>query len=79
MATDNLLARLYQSSKTILTTKDIALIWGETNKVNLTSKIKYYAKQGSLIRLTRGVFAKDKNYNPKELATSIYTPSYISF
>lgn len=79
MATDNLIAKLYESPKTILTIKDIALIWEETNTVNLLSKIKYYAKQGSLIRLTRGVFAKDKNYNPKELATSIYTPSYISF
>ena len=79
MASDNLLAKLYQSPKTILTAKDIALIWGETNPVNLTSKIKYYAKEGSLIRLTRGVFAKNKEYDVKELATSIYTPSYISF
>jgi len=79
MATDNLIAKLYQSPKTILTTKDIALIWGETNTVNLLSKIKYYAKQGSLIRLTRGVFAKSNDYDAKELATSIYTPSYISF
>jgi len=79
MATDNLIAKLYESPKTILTTKDIALIWEETNAVNLTSKIKYYAKEGSLIRLTRGVFAKNKEYEVKELATSIYTPSYISF
>ena len=40
MATDNLIAKLYASPKTILTTKDIALIWGETNTVNLLSKIK---------------------------------------
>jgi len=79
MATDNLIAKLYQSPKTILTTKDIALIWQETNTVNLLSKIKYYAKQGSLTRLTRGVFAKSNEYDIKELATSIYTPSYISF
>lgn len=79
MATDNIIAKLYKSPKTILTIKDIALMWEETNTVNLLSKIKYYAKQGSLIRLTRGVFAKDSNYNPKELATSVYTPSYISF
>ena len=79
MATDNLIAKLYESQKTVLTIKDIALIWEEANAVNLLSKIKYYAKQGSLIRLTRGVFAKNKNYNPKELATSLYTPSYISF
>lgn len=79
MTAENLIAKLYKSPKTILTIKDIALIWEETNTVNLFSKIKYYAKQGSLIRLTRGVFAKSKEYNIKELATSIYTPSYISF
>jgi predicted transcriptional regulator of viral defense system len=55
------------------------LIWQETNPNNLKAKIAYYVKQGALIRLTRGVFAKDKTYDPKELATSIYTPSYISF
>jgi predicted transcriptional regulator of viral defense system len=76
---DNLIAKLYQSPKTILTSKDLALIWGEANQNNLKAKIAYYVKQDALIRLTRGVFAKDKNYNPKELATSIYTPSYISF
>ncbi|MFZ2522317.1 MAG: hypothetical protein WAX44_01575 [Minisyncoccia bacterium] len=79
MSTDNLIAKLYESTKTILTIKDIALIWGETNTVSLISKIKYYAKQGSLNRLTRGVFAKNNGYDVKELATSIYTPSYISF
>src|SRR3989344_6306326 len=79
MTTENLIAKLYESPKTILTIKDIALIWEETNTVNLFSKIKYYAKQGSLIRLSRGVFAKNKDYDVKELATSIYTPSYISF
>ena len=76
---DNTLAKLYQSPKTILTIKDLALLWEETNPFNLKSKVSYYTKRGVLIRLTRGVFAKDKNYNPKELATSIYTPSYISF
>lgn len=76
---DSLIAKLYQSPKTILTNKDMALIWQETSPDNLKAKIAYYVKQGALIRLTRGVFAKDTNYNPKELATSIYTPSYISF
>ena len=76
---DNLIAKLYQSPKTILTNKDLALVWEETNLNNLKAKTAYYVKQGVLIRLTRGVFAKNANYNAKELATSIYTPSYISF
>ncbi len=76
---DSLILKLYQSAKTILTNKDLALIWQENNKKTLYAKTAYYAKQKALIRLTRGVFAKNKDYNPKELATSIYTPSYISF
>ncbi len=76
---DNLIAKLYKSPKTILTNKDLALIWEENNSKNLNAKTAYYTKQKALIRLTRGVFAKDKNYNPKELATSLYIPSYISF
>lgn len=76
---DNLITKLYQSSKTVLTIKDLALIWQEKNPDNLKSKTAYYVKKGSIIRLTRGVFAKNKDYNPKELACSLYVPSYISF
>lgn len=76
---DNLIAKIYQLPKTVLTNKDLALIWQETNKDNLKAKIAYYVKQGTLLKITRGVFAKDKNYNPRELATSLYSPSYISF
>lgn len=76
---DNLIAKVYQSSKTILTNKDLALIWQENDIKNLNAKTAYYVKQKDLIRLTRGIFAKNHKYNPKELATSIYTPSYISF
>jgi len=76
---DNLIAKLYQSPKTILTNKDLALIWQINNEQSLYAKTAYYVKKKLLIRLTRGVFTKNKDFNLKELATSIYTPSYISF
>ena len=76
---DDLSIQLYKSPKTIFTTQDLALIWEETHGNNLKAKISYYVKRGVLIRLTRGVFSRDNKYDPKELATSIYTPSYISF
>ena len=75
----SLIAKLYQSPKTILTNKDLALIWQINNEQNLYAKTAYYVKRKALIRLTRGIFAKNKDFNAKELATSIYTPSYISF
>jgi predicted transcriptional regulator of viral defense system len=76
---DNLITKLYKANKTVFNMKDLALLWKEKNQDNLKSKIAYYVKQGKLIRLKQGVFAIDKNYNPKELAVSIYSPAYISF
>ncbi len=76
---DSLIAKLYQSPKTILSNKDLALIWQENREESLYAKASYYVKKNALIRLTRGVFAKNRDYNVKELATSIYIPSYISF
>ena len=76
---ENLITQLYKSRKTIFTSQDIALISGESNQDHLKAKISYYVQKKSLLRLTRGVFALDKDYDIKELATSLYKPSYISF
>lgn len=76
---DSLITKLFQTTKTVFTNKDLALLWNDINGNNLNSKIAYYVKQKKIIRLTRGIYAKSNKYDPKELATSIYIPSYISF
>jgi len=70
---------LLRSSKTVLSTKDVALLWGESNNVVITNRLKKYVQVGKLIRVRRGLYVKDSMYNHLELATRIYTPSYISF
>jgi predicted transcriptional regulator of viral defense system len=70
---------LLRSSKTVFSTKDIALLWGEKAKNNVRVRLNSYAKKGILIRVRRGIYAKDKNYDRLEVATRIYTPSYVSF
>jgi predicted transcriptional regulator of viral defense system len=70
---------LLRSSKTIFTTKDIALLWKEKIGAAVRIRLSQYVKNGKLIRVHHGIYAKDKNYNRFELATRIYTPSYISF
>lgn len=70
---------LLRSPKTIFSTKDIALLWGEKTENAARVRLSQYVKNGKLIRVRRGIYAKDKNYNRFELATRIYTPSYISF
>jgi len=70
---------LLRSAKTVFTTKDIALLWGEKAENKIRVRLNDYVKKGKLIRVRRGIYAKDKNYDRFELATRIYTPSYISF
>jgi len=73
------LETLLRSNKTIFSIQDVALMWGEENDKTISMRLNKYVKAGKLMRVRRGLYAKDKNYNRFELATRIYTPSYISF
>ena len=70
---------LLRSPRTVFSTKDAALLWGEDKESTITARLNKYVKAGKLIRVRRGFYTKDKSYNRFELATRIYTPSYISF
>jgi hypothetical protein len=70
---------LLRSPKTIFSTTDAALLWNENDSSVVTDRLKKYVKAGKLVRPYRGLYAKDQNYDRFELATRIYTPSYISF
>jgi hypothetical protein len=70
---------LLRSTKTIFSTKDIAFLWQESDETVITNRLKQYVRFGKLVRVRRGLYAKDANYNRLELATRINTPSYISF
>jgi hypothetical protein len=76
---ESFLISLYKSKQTVFTSGEIALLTREKSAVNLKNKISYYVKTGDLLRLRRGVFAKNNDYNKKELAVRIYTPAYIGF
>lgn len=75
----NLTYRLNRSSKTVFSAREIALILGETDTDLVKSKINYYVKRGEIIAIRRGIYAKDEVYSDYELATKVYTPSYIGF
>lgn len=78
MAKDYLLD-LMRSKNTIFTTKDVSLLWQEPDVNFVRKKLYRYIKAGKLFSVRKGVYAKDKNYEKYELATKIFTPSYISF
>ncbi|HBR80856.1 MAG: hypothetical protein UX09_C0011G0015 [Candidatus Uhrbacteria bacterium GW2011_GWE2_45_35] len=70
---------LLRSKKTVFSIKDVILLWRDANPTTVKVRLDYYVKTGKLLRLRRGLYAKDKNYDRRELATSILRPSYVSF
>ena len=70
---------LMRSKKTVFTFKDLILLWAESDINFVKKKIHRYVKAGKINAIRRGVYSKDKEYDKYELATKIYTPSYISF
>lgn len=73
------ISEILRSPKTVFTFKDVVLIWGENDKRAAIAAVNYYVKTKQLVRIRRGIYAKNKNYNKIELATRVYTPAYVSF
>jgi hypothetical protein len=69
---------IFKTSQTVFSFKELLLKSENENSDSLKRKLNYYVKQGKLTSLRRGVYATKTDYNRYELATKIYTPSYIS-
>ena len=79
MQKGNYLAAILRSNKTVISSKDIALLWNEPSTAAARVRLNYYFKHGDLYRIRKGLYAKSRGYNCLELATRIFTPSYVSF
>ncbi|MEK7123085.1 MAG: hypothetical protein AAB855_04510 [Patescibacteria group bacterium] len=75
----NYLSAILRSHKTVFSTSDIALIWQEPVDRTAKERLQYYVRTGKLIRLRRGIYAKDSAYDRYELAVHILCPAYVSF
>lgn len=70
---------LLRSPHTVFNTKDVALLWREDNKKIISERLRKYEEAGKLVRIRRGIYAKDEKYDKYEFAIKIFRPSYISF
>lgn len=75
----NTLLNIFKSKASVLTFKEILLASESTTTSSLKRRLNYYVKNKELYAIRRGIYARDKNYDRRELATKIFTPSYISF
>ncbi|MBA3751850.1 type IV toxin-antitoxin system AbiEi family antitoxin domain-containing protein [Candidatus Dependentiae bacterium] len=73
------LITLLRSKQSVFSFKEIFLASGDLKPSLLRRRLHYYVQKGELYAVRRGLYAKDKNYERRELATKIFTPAYISF
>lgn len=79
MIKGDFLTTILKSDKTVLSLKDISLLWGVSNTAATRVRLNYYVRNNDLYHIKKGFYSKDKKYNKLELATKIFTPSYITF
>ena len=72
------LTAILRSPMTVFTSTDLALLWGDSGNAARV-RASYYCRKGDLYRLRRGLYAKSKDYDVFEMATKIFSPSYVSF
>lgn len=68
---------LYSTTQTVFSLKELSLLFPDIPYNNLKSKAHYFVKKKKFQNPRKGIYAKE-NYNKLELASKIYTPSYIS-
>ena len=74
----DILLNLFKSKSTVFSFKEILLATSISASL-LKRRLHYYIKNGQLYSIRRGLYARDNNYDRRELATKIFTPAYISF
>lgn len=70
---------ILKSGKSVFTVSDLVSLWELTNRRDAIESVKDYVRRGRLIRIQRGIYVLDRDYDVYELAQKLITPSYISY
>ncbi len=77
MTKTDVILSVYQDKRTVFTLNEMSMLLQESNFSRLKQKLNYYVKKGALFSVRRGIYVKE-HYNPEELASKLYAPSYLS-
>jgi predicted transcriptional regulator of viral defense system len=72
------LKQLIASNKTIFSLEDLGKIWRIENRDYLKLVASRLFKRGEIIRISRGIYAMNQEFNQYELANKLKPPSYVS-
>ena len=66
-------------NQTVFSVSDIAIFSGRKNDQNLIANINYYVGKGEIIRISKGLYSFNEDYNKFEFGNKLRRPSYLSF
>jgi hypothetical protein len=69
---------LLRSGENIFNLQNLSVLWNIANQSKLIELVKYYKNTGRLIQIRNGIYAKNANYSPLELAQKAIPLSYIT-
>lgn len=69
---------LAKSEKTVFSVGDLRLLWGVQDVLYLKTVINRLFLRGSIVRIGRGLYARNLQYDVLEAANKVKTPSYVS-
>lgn len=73
----NLLQVILNSPRTVFNVQSLMMLTGSDDSQKLTKSLHYYVSEGKILNPRRGIYTKLK-YNEREMACSLFRPSYIS-
>ncbi len=73
----NVLQLMLESPRTVFTLQSLMMQTGCTDSGPLTKSLHYYTSDGRILNPRRGIYTKSK-YDVREMACSLFRPSYIS-
>lgn len=77
MKKKDFIQEVYKDKRTVFTFNEISLLLNESDAGKLRQKVNYYVKNGSILNIRRGIYAKN-GYIAEEMACKVYTPAYLS-
>lgn len=70
---------LQNTNQNIFTTNDLVVLWKVENRRDAIESVKDYIRRKRMYPIKKGIYSLNKDYDSKELAQKLLSPSYISY
>lgn len=70
---------LQKTESNIFTTSDLMVLWSVSDRRDAIESVKDYIRRERMFSIKRGIYSLAKQYDVRELAQKLISPSYLSY